>query len=103
MLHAEAFQSTRDFGDEAGVCADLMRFLVRMRGALTPPPRMDAPVTKMPLEREHAIRENRTRDARRVGGRSRTILPRGRLILCRDRYQSTPTGTDLTLRGICRR
>ena len=29
--------------------ADLMRFLVRMRGALTPPPRMDEPVTKIPL------------------------------------------------------
>jgi hypothetical protein len=25
-----------------------MRFLVRMRGALTPPPRMDEPVMKMP-------------------------------------------------------
>jgi hypothetical protein len=34
----------------AGVYADLMRFLVRMRGALTPPPRMDEPVTKMHLE-----------------------------------------------------
>jgi hypothetical protein len=29
--------------------AHLMRFFVRMRGARTPPPRMDAPVTKMPL------------------------------------------------------
>lgn len=28
-----------------------MRFLVRMRGALTPPPRMDAPVTKIPLSK----------------------------------------------------
>lgn len=27
-----------------------MRFLVRMRGALTPPPRMDEPVKKIPLE-----------------------------------------------------
>ena len=26
-----------------------MRFLVRIRGALTPPPRMDVPVMKMPL------------------------------------------------------
>jgi hypothetical protein len=26
-----------------------MRFLVRMRGALTPPPRMDEPVMRMPL------------------------------------------------------
>ena len=49
-----------NFGDEEGVFADLMRFLVRMRGALTPPPRMDAPVTKMPLEREHAISKNST-------------------------------------------
>ena len=55
-----------DFGDKAGVCADLMRFLVRMRGALTPPPRMDAPVTKIPLEREHPISKHRTRDARRL-------------------------------------
>ena len=27
-----------------------MRFLVRIRGALTPPPRMDVPVMKMPLD-----------------------------------------------------
>ena len=27
-----------------------IRFLVRMRGALTPPPRMDVPVIKMPLQ-----------------------------------------------------
>jgi hypothetical protein len=27
-----------------------MRFLVRMRGALTPPPSMDVPVIKIPLE-----------------------------------------------------
>jgi hypothetical protein len=26
-----------------------MRFFVRMRGALTPPPRMDEPVMKIPL------------------------------------------------------
>ena len=29
----------------------LIKFLVRIRGALTPPPRMDAPVTKIPLQR----------------------------------------------------
>ena len=28
---------------------DLMRFLVRIRGARTPPPRIDEPVTKIPL------------------------------------------------------
>jgi hypothetical protein len=28
-----------------------MRFLVRMRGALTPPPRIEEPVMKMPLRR----------------------------------------------------
>jgi hypothetical protein len=27
-----------------------MRFLVRMRGALTPPPRIDEPVIKIPLK-----------------------------------------------------
>ena len=37
------------FDEGAGVYADLMRFLVRIRGALTPPPRMDEPVTKIPL------------------------------------------------------
>ena len=37
------------FEEGACVYADLMRFLVRMRGALTPPPRMDEPVTKIPL------------------------------------------------------
>ena len=37
------------FEEGTGVYADLMRFLVRIRGALTPPPRMDEPVTKMPL------------------------------------------------------
>lgn len=28
-----------------------IKFLVRIRGALTPPPRMDDPVMKIPLER----------------------------------------------------
>ena len=37
------------FEEGVTVYADLIRFLVRMRGALTPPPRMDEPVTKMPL------------------------------------------------------
>lgn len=27
------------------------KFLVRIRGALTPPPRIDAPVVKMPLNK----------------------------------------------------
>ena len=32
------------------ILADLMRFLVRIRGARTPPPMMDEPVTKIPLK-----------------------------------------------------
>jgi hypothetical protein len=33
----------------------LMRFLVRMRGARTPPPRMEVPVMKMPLREKVSI------------------------------------------------
>jgi hypothetical protein len=33
-----------------------IRFLVRMRGALTPPPMMEEPVMKMPLLREERKR-----------------------------------------------
>ena len=29
-----------------------IRFLVRIRGALTPPPRMEDPVMRMPLEKK---------------------------------------------------
>lgn len=36
---------------ERKVTTDLIRFFVLIRGALTPPPRMDAPVTKIPLRR----------------------------------------------------
>jgi hypothetical protein len=49
ILYAGGHFSRLCFEEGAGVYADLMRFLVRIRGALTPPPRMDEPVTKMPL------------------------------------------------------
>jgi hypothetical protein len=45
-----------------------IRFLVRMRGALTPPPRMEVPVMKMPLRLVLALM-----DRSRMGG-CRTLL-----------------------------
>jgi hypothetical protein len=33
-----------------------IRFFVRMRGARTPPPRIEEPVMKIPLERERNVK-----------------------------------------------
>jgi len=46
----------------SSVVADLMRFLVRMRGARTPPPMMEEPVRKIPLQcNEHQKRSEKTK------------------------------------------
>jgi hypothetical protein len=47
----------------SSVATDLMRFLVRIRGARTPPPRMDEPVTKIPLRlyQPMSTKEHKTR------------------------------------------
>ena len=64
------------FEEGAGVYADLMRFLVRIRGALTPPPRMDEPVTNMPLGRDTDDEMSERTNSLFACG-ARTILPRG--------------------------
>lgn len=61
-----------------------IRFLVRIRGALTPPPRIEEPVMKMPLEdlvRWGCVGE-------RLGRTMLLLLLRDR---CRDRCLDLPT------------
>lgn len=75
------------------VGAYLIRFLVLMRGALTPPPRMDEPVTKIPLQCHEP-----TQPANKTKQRP-TILHQGHSIQCTDQCLTTPRRMDLSPQG----
>jgi hypothetical protein len=67
-----------------------IRFFVRMRAALTPPPSTDVPVTKIPLE-------SKLEQLDKVG---ETMLRQRRRDLCRSLHQGDPMNTDLSLSKI---
>ncbi len=70
-----------------------MRFLVLIRGALTPPPRIEAPVMKIPLQEEvGSLHASDTTD-------THTNPHRVRSALGKDQCLSMPMHRDLSLRG----
>ncbi|OQV10276.1 hypothetical protein CLAIMM_14300 [Cladophialophora immunda] len=92
-----------------------MRFFVRIRGAFTPPPRIDVPVMKMPLHdrRGSAMPENTlahpsmyTDTPKRQDGRairsSLTMRHPRPIDLYKDRYRDLPIRMETLSRGIAR-
>ena len=83
-----------------------MRFLVRIRGAFTPPPRMEVPVMKMPLYQVLVLLLSLV-SCRRWGGGSSveeglTMQRRRRKGRCRGRCPCLPRRTGRWIRGIGR-
>jgi hypothetical protein len=70
-----------------------MRFLVRIRGALTPPPMIEVPVMKMPLF-ENQLRARSKLEA------ARTMLLQPLIILCTNQCPSLPMRKAIHLQGI---
>ncbi|SRR6266536_3712949 len=73
-----------------------IKFFVRMRGALTPPPRIEEPVMKIPLDPSQPKSPENSRME------CPTMLLRQLINLCTIQYPLLPMPTAIHLRGIVR-
>src|SRR3569833_413962 len=83
-----------------------MRFFVRIRGALTPPPRIEEPEMKMPLcggfrQHQYYIRAGVAREG--DGWAIHTMLLRPQTTLCTVIFPCSPTRWGISIRGNFRR